>query len=104
MTSKGHGRKLEHHVEQRDQTEHDGAEEVHDTPSRASVTTPLSSTFRNNLSSQNEDPVVPIPFVPVTMVYTLPEPGHPIAGSLPKLWKFLLCHSLLTQRVNTRSN
>jgi hypothetical protein len=43
-------------------------------------TAPMMARDRNDLSGATDNPPLPIPFVPVTMVYTLSEPGHPIAG------------------------
>ena len=42
-------------------------------------TAPIDAQARNNLSGANEDPPLPIPFVPADMEYTPPAPGRPIA-------------------------
>jgi hypothetical protein len=48
-------------------------------------TAPMTAQARNNLSGANPDPPLQIPFVPAHMVYTLPEPGHPIDGRVAQI-------------------
>jgi hypothetical protein len=50
-------------------------------------TAPMMARDRNNLSGINDNPPLPIPFVPVTMAYTLSEPRHPIAGRVAQTVK-----------------
>jgi hypothetical protein len=41
-------------------------------------TAPMMARARNSLSGANDNPPLPIPFVPATTAYTLSEPGDPI--------------------------
>jgi hypothetical protein len=50
-------------------------------------TSPMTTQARNNLSGANDNIPLPAPFVPAPMVYTLPEPGHPIDGRVPQIVK-----------------
>jgi hypothetical protein len=61
--------------EKDEEGEHFGSVAAHEFGTAA-----MTARARNNLRGANDNPPLPIPFVPVAMAYTLPEPGHPIAG------------------------